>query len=323
MGNKLGWILAGVLLLGLIGYLVFTMVLPSPDRPTPATTRSGVLDLQGPKTPLADALGHEPTRDGNAGDDYAAAAAYYNQNQAQFEAMFERLNSAVDTTLEVTDLELGRQLLQKMAPAVHKKNLAYTFVHTPKELKVSAFADGKEDFEKLSRALQCLLEYYDREKQPAKGVEPAKAMFMMGWHLMNERARFDLVAAGMEYQEAAGLFLLKAYKETGQGDKLEAMENYLDELKRAHGRTTAKQRIMWTHNPKAGDIFNIIENDKDRTWRIEGTLALGILKFRQKGHRGNMRKMEKIWAEAQGSDDELLRAAAKVAKNCAKEQIER
>ncbi|MBN1555634.1 MAG: hypothetical protein JXA11_12885 [Phycisphaerae bacterium] len=321
MGNKLGWIIAGVLLAGLVGYLLSTVVFPSPDKPTIDTTRLGVLELHAPKTPVNDVLGEAPSGEGNAGDDYAAAAAFYRQHKEEFEEMYDLLQNDSAATLDIKQLELGRVFLEKLAPAASKQSMTYTFVHTPKELKVTAFADGANDFENLSRALQCLIEHYDRTQQPAEAAEPARAMFIMGWHLMNERARFLLVASGMEYQDAGGQTLLKVYKDAGDGKKLQAMESYLGELVFPHKLTMDKQRIVWNFNAKPGDVFNIIENDKDRMWRIEGTLALGMLKFRQKGHRGNMRKVEQLLTTAQADDDELIRAAADVAQNCTSEQI--
>ncbi|MBN1943911.1 MAG: hypothetical protein JW849_11510 [Phycisphaerae bacterium] len=323
MGNKLGWVLSGVLLAGLIGYLLFTVVFPTPDGPTSETTRRGVLDVQAPQTPLKDVLGFEPAGAGDAGDDYAAAIEFHNQHQDEFKAMHERLEKDETATLEITDLELARALLKLLAPAAKKETMTYTFVHTPTALRVSAFADGAEDFENLSRVLQCLMEHYNRARQIPESAAPAQAMFLMGWHLMNERARFALTASGMEYQDAAGRALLEVYKDAGDAKKLEAMETYLDELLFAHKLTMDKQRIVWSYDPKPGDVFNIIENDQDRAWRVEGTLTLGALKFRQRGRRGNMRKIEQLLEASQASDEELIRAAGEVARTCTSDQITR
>lgn len=321
MGNRFGWIIAGVLLAGLVGYILSTFVFPSPSQPTQETTRPGVLDLHAPKKPLADVLGFEPTRDEDAGDDYAAAIAFYDQHKDEFDAMYENLRNDENATLDITNLELCRAFLKTLSPAAKKTYMTYTFVHTPTELKVSAFADGAKDFENLSNTLQTIAEHYKRTSQIAETVEPARSLFMMGRHLMDERRRYQLVASGMEYQDAALQILMEAYKDASDADKLESAESYYGELVFAYKLMTDKQRIVWNFDPKPGDLFNIIENDKDRTWRVEGTLALGMLKLRQKGQRGNMRKIEQLLTAARASDDELIRAAGDVAQSCTSEQI--
>lgn len=321
MGNKPGWIIAGLLLAGLAAYLIMVFVFPAPDSPTSDTTRPGVLDVQAPVTPVADVLPEAPVLEQDAGDDYAAAIAFHHRHRKEFESMYERLRSDPNVTLDLTDLELCRSLMEWLAPAMKKTNMTYTFVHTPKELKVSAFADGAEDFRNLSRVLRTLMEHFRRTNQIPQAVEPARALFIMGWQLMNERRRYQLVDAGMEYQDLAIPILLEAYKNAGDGKRLEATETYQRELNLARKVTSDKRRIVWDYNAKPGDVFNIIENDRDRTWRIEGTLSLGILKLRQKGRRGNMRKIEELLTTARTSDDELIRAAGKVSESCTREQI--
>ncbi len=321
MGNKLGWIIAGVMLAGLIGYILSNFVFPSPSEPTSATMRLGVLDLHAPAKPIETVLGFAPSQDQDAGEDYSAAIAFYNQHREEFEAMFDRLRNDEIATLDLTDLELCRTLLQLLEPAANKKEMAYTFVYTPTDLKVSAFADGATDFERLSNTLQTVAEHYKRTNQLAESVKPAQALFIMGWHMMNERRRYQIVASGMDYQNVAIQILQEAYRNADDAEKLQAAESYLSELVFAHKLTTDKQSIVWTFDPKPGDIFNIIENDKDRTWRIEGTLALGMLKLRQKGNRGNMRKIEQLFTTTQAGDDEIIRAAGKVAQSCTSDQI--
>lgn len=323
MGNKLGWIIAGLLVALLVVYLLLTVVFPSPDDPTADTKQPGILDLLAPRTPVAEAMGEEPIRDADAGDDYAAAVAFYRKHAADFEAMHALLENDENALLDISRMELCRTILKTLAPAAKKRTMTYTFVHTPTALKVSAFPDGAKDFEHLADVLECLIEHYRRTKQLGQAIEPARVLFWMGWHLMNERARFFLVASGMEYQNAAGETLLEAYKNAGDAKKLEAMENYLSELRTAHQLTMAKQKIVWNYNAHAGDVFHIVENDKDRAWRVEGTLALGVLKFRQKGHRGNLRKIDQLLEAARTDPEELIRAAAEVARSCTAEEITR
>ena len=79
-GGKLGWILAGALVIVVAGLLIFVVSLPTPSKPTPATMKEGFMTLHVVDLSPAVVAGSEPDAPGNAGDDYAQAAEAYKQN---------------------------------------------------------------------------------------------------------------------------------------------------------------------------------------------------------------------------------------------------
>jgi len=74
-----------------------------------------------------------------------------------------------------------------------------------------------------------------------------------------------------------------------------------------------KLQLVRTANVEAGDVFNIIENDEDRMWRVEGLLLLGPLKFRFEKIERNRVKIDQLIDQYKGHGDPLLKAAAQSA----------
>jgi len=67
--------------------------------------------------------------------------------------------------------------------------------------------------------------------------------------------------------------------------------------------------------PNPGDIFNVLENDKDPCWRFQAVLSLGLLKFHPAGRdRGDIRYIKTLLENALQSSNQNERAAAKAAK---------
>ena len=73
-------------------------------------------------------------------------------------------------------------------------------------------------------------------------------------------------------------------------------------------------------DPNPGDVFNVAENDKDRSWRIQAILSLGIVKFTAT-KRGDLRRVRKIIDKNVAGDDPLAAAAAKAAKELTARQF--
>jgi hypothetical protein len=329
MGNKLGWIIAGIGLTVVIVVILMLVVFPSPDKPTRDTRQAGTLDLQAPATPISK-LGVNPLGGGNAGDDYAKAVEHYQRNDEDFKRIWQKLADSHKTTLNENELAMCNTLLLRMKPAMGKKEMRYTLVYTPSQLKISAFADGSDDLFRLWEVLECLRTHYERTNQTDKAIKLTQHELVLGWHMMNERARANMVQTGLTIQKHAAQILAENYRQKKDNAKAQAAQNYRDEIAGIDGEYTRKFRFVWTlkrrsdgkQGPNPGDIFNIIENDQDRAWRVEGLLMVGWLKFSEKSNRGNMRAIKNFWQQYSASDDPLLRAAAEISKTATKAQIE-
>ena len=332
MGNKVGWIISGFGVAIIIAVILFVVIFPSPDGPSRDTLRKGALQLQVPKTPIESFLDFTPSGDGNAAEDYAAAIEIFADNKDELESIKYYMGKGENVRLKSADLALCKQIQDKMAPALQKKSMEYTFKYTPKRFKIcSPYIAGMRKLYNLAEVpLQYLYVHYLRKKEYSKAIKVSRQQFVLGWHMMNERVRGDIVAAGMELQQATARDLQALYKETGKTDRAKACQKYLAEMSpclREYNRKlglicTLKRRADGVQGPHSGDMFNIIENDKDRTFKVEAILMLGLLKDND-SNRGNLRAINKYLKEHVNSSDPFIKAAAEVADSCTKEDIQR
>jgi len=321
MGNKLGWIIATGLAGALITFVLVRVLVPSATKPSEATTKSGAMELVSPGGDIEAIVGYTPSASGNAGDDYAKAVAYYRENTEEFREGCDLVDRE-QGLLRAYQLDKFEKLLKLIAPGSLKKDMLFTFVYTPKQLKVTAQADGRDDLQNLADALDGLCVHKYREGKIGQAIAAATSEFVLGWQMMNERRRADIVLAGMDIQSRACERLAVCYRKKGDKDKAAAAGQQAATIAQAGKKFAEKFRVVWAAKANPGDIFNIIDNDADRTWQLEGILALGVLKFTAKGQAGDMEVLEKHLARADASDDELTKAAAKVARECTKQQIQ-
>jgi len=304
VGNKLGWILAGVLLAALMCVILFVVLFPQPSKPGAAVMATGFLEVKTPAETPALVLGSLPTGEGNAGDDYARAVALY---------LDKRDAIRYDAT-DAEKTEIRRQLLAHVAAGSAKAKMEYTFVHTPKTFVVGYFYQPAEQLYAVCGQLCDLAETDLKEKDLAEAEKIARALLMMGWHMAGEHSRVDMTNTGLQVQlDALGVLAAVCRTEGGEKAKLlDKIQAYSDSLLAFRRHIEGKQRIVWALPPKPGDVFYVIENDKDRAWRVQAILALGVLRFTAQT-RGDDRYTAKLIEQFKASSDPLEAAAAKTA----------
>ncbi|MFW6061344.1 MAG: hypothetical protein ACOC93_00900, partial [Planctomycetota bacterium] len=108
----------------------------------------------------------------------------------------------------------------------------------------------------------------------------------------------------------------------GHLNTLSRISDYRTQLRDVSELYRQKRDALWPQ-PHPGDTFNIIANDADRAWQVEGLLALGILKFTQAGHEGNSARTEELIQTYLDSDDPHLARAARVADGMTRDILAR
>jgi len=132
--------------------------------------------------------------------------------------------------------------------------------------------------------------------------------------MAGEHSRVDMTNTGLQVQlDALGVLAAVCRAEGGEKAKLlDKIQAYSDSLLAFRRHIEGKQRIVWALPPKPGDVFYVIENDKDRAWRVQAILALGVLRFTAQT-RGDDRYTAKLIEQFKASSDPLEAAAAKTA----------
>jgi hypothetical protein len=321
VGNKIGWIVAAAMVAFIALLAVNFIVYPDPTDPTSQTLREGVLEKVVIEQPIADITGVEPSGPGNAAEHYHAAIEHIRQNPNLWPAILANYRNP-DAHLDWEQSGYLTQVMELMQPAASIKEMEYFFVYTPKEFIVSSRSRATPELEMLAQHLKALWQHYTETEQHERAVEAAKTLAIFGWHVANERVRTELTLFGFQWQQLAAELLARSRHEQNNDHALKAAQAYANAASTAKLATRRKREdLLMLIEPPAGDIFNVIENDEDRAWRVDAILQLGTLRFTRKGHRGDQRQIKIYLEKYLNSDDPYLKAAAQVAQSCTMQQL--
>ncbi len=320
MGNKLGWILAGVMVGAVLIVLLIVLVSGSATTPpTEATTRPGALDLKTIDLPIESVVGYTPSQGGNAADDYAAAI-----NVARNEEIEQKGLRPADA------LTVYERVLSLAQAGAQKKEMKYTTVHSPDRFPVESSVPHARNLAVVGSMLNLLGRHY----LDAGNIEKARAAYntqmVLGWHMMNERCRARVTIAGCgEMRQAmrgqrsgASGGLLAIAAATNDSKLKEALRAWDSQINALSSFSHSKMRNVWKPKPETGDLFNIINNDEDRAWRADALLMLGLAKFTHANVTNDKKYIDELLEEYSESDDPCLRAAARSAKEFTRKQYD-
>lgn len=328
MGNKAGWIVAGILASVVLVYAVFTLFSPLPSAPY-HTNVPGFMDLKVPATPLSAILPAVPTGAGNAADDYQKALSLYNKNIKVIDdtADIDRSNAAAAASDPWADpgYKACREVADLVAAGALKAEMRYTFVFTRNELRPYYQRKYARDLYQISLAPSQCYHLHMERKEYDKAEKRMQDLFILGWHMFNERAVPDMSVQGMDIMNVGVIRLQELYRvwPDGPKDKIASLSKYEYELMEIRELANKKRRILWDSLPSAigtsddkfypGDVFNMVEHEADRAWKVQAILTLGAMKYRCINDRGNRKKTFSLIQQYINSDDPLIKAAAKCA----------
>lgn len=322
MGNKLGWILAGGIVL-VVGIVIAVVVFfPSHSEPTIDTTRPGVLNLLNQTEPLTTVMPESavPTGAGNAADDYVQAWKLYQAHESALKDLPEHMDDiwAAKQALLNEQISALEAIQQAVAAGAAKQKMQFVGVHTPKQFTVGYRYRPAESFVTLAKATEALAGHFKVKKYFPAAQKILWQQLIMGRQLVDERARPYTVLAGIDIQAAAisALYRLRM----GDAGTAKALQQYLDSLDLFRETYVSKLKILQVIKPHPGDVYNIIEKDADRAWRVQGLLTLGLLKFTVTS-RGDVKNVNDLIAKYSSSDDPLQAAAATAAGAMTREQL--
>jgi len=327
LGNKTGWIAAGVLGGAVLLYALFTIFAPFPSAPNHTAVR-GFMDLHVPSTPLSAILPAVPSEGGNAADDYEKALTRYKQVREVIDgtADIERVNTATAASDPWADpgYKACREIADLVAAGAKKAEMRYTFVFTPTKLKPYYQRKYARDLYQISIAASQCFHLHMERKEYEKAEKRMQDMFILGWHMFSERAVPDMSVQGMDIMLFAVRRLQELYNvwPDGPTDKIASLRAYENELIEIHDFARQKRKILWDSLPSAvgtssdqfypGDVLNMAENEKDRAWKVQAILTLGAMKYRAPS-RGDKKALQSLIRQYLGSEDPIIKAAAKCA----------
>jgi hypothetical protein len=235
-------------------------------------------------------------------------------------------------------IKLAEQLDALVAPGTLKANMEYTLVETSPQFQVTWKYEPAATLAFVGNTLDRLASYYGFIQEADKGLPPARHMFMLGRHMMEERACGAMVLEGLLAQAnasraIAGLLSEKqkaASAPAGSYKKeFAAINAYNQELKHILSMYNCKYSDVWSKlkQPSSGAIGNVLsmaQHDQDRAWRVQMIFAMGFLNtISQESDvsRGDARLIRQLLDKYAASKDRYEAAAAAAAKSLTMEQV--
>lgn len=310
MASRLGLIVAGILVVVLAIALAIGLMAPSVSGATSATLKTGFMEMKGGDISPADIIGSMPAGSGNAGDDYARAAEMTKRNEQQI------------ARRSAGGLRTAGNIASHVAAGAAKAQMEYTLVHTPGSFEVEYVYAPARDLQRVSGALCILAETHRKKKNFREAEKVLHDMLVMGWHMMQERARVDMVQCGLGVQGRALGELQLLYSTWGgqHGGKQPALAAYRSQLRKVRRDYEDKHKICWRTKPNPGDVCYILEHDKDRAWRVQALLTLAIVKFTTQ-RTGDRKRAESLLQRFAGSSDRYEAAAARSGRDFTSDQL--
>lgn len=318
MGNKLGWFLAAVLLV-IVAVAVFTAVFPSRSRATADTLAPGVLELHEPSVSVSRAIGAVPDGPGNAAADFVMACDVWKRYEAMLKRVCGGRMGNAKYVPPAGAVAALKQIDSLVAGAMNKSAMKFVLSkYTTQQLEVDYWYKPAVRLEYLGDALGALATYYVLRGDADRAAEVLKHRVVLGWHMVNERALLYMVIYGLRLQVEALNALEDVYRTAGGAylPRIIGVREYCDSLLDVRSAMKRKRAVIWPGNcqPSPGDIFNIVENDADRSCRVQGVLALAFLRFTT-ANRGDRNYTDELIARYVKSDEPLLAAAARAARD--------
>jgi hypothetical protein len=303
------------------------------------------MELKVPQTPLDAIIPAAPTGVGNAADDYAKAMVFYKQHKEEIDktadiAPYNAATAAADPWAN-PDFKACRDLADIVAEGTKKAEMHYTFVMTPKKLKPYFQVDYAWEMHDIAiGAHQCFLVHMDRKEYP-QAEKRLQEMFILGWHMFNERALADMSMQGIDVMLATmsrqggdlpGFQELYQRWPEGAKDRIRSFDEYANELRGILEYDKQKKRLLWDSLPSnlsragdqfyPGDVLAMAEKERDHAWKVQAVLTLGPMKYRAVG-RGDIKNALSLIQKYLRSDDPLLKAAAECSNELTRDQYQR
>jgi hypothetical protein len=304
------------MLLIVAGILVKVLVFPSTDAPTRETSRTGFMDVIEVDAKITDVLDAAPSGTGNAADHYAQAVALFVPNYERIKDAAADLGAGNVETY-TAELKIMEEIRGHVGTGAQQASMDYLGKHASGKLKVST---NQEDIMNLSltlNTLDILGEYYIKNKRLKDANATYRDMFVAGWHMINDRSHIRMAMDGEVTQGDALQGMIESIDsnldEDARRQRIAALKNYNYALNEYRSTYEEKEKIFRKARLDAGDMWNIAENDKDRAWRVQAILAMGIMRFTHL-KKTNIARNNALIEKFLNSSDPLEKAAAQAAK---------
>ncbi|MDP6546599.1 MAG: hypothetical protein QGH60_21690 [Phycisphaerae bacterium] len=315
--NKItGIIVGGVLLLAVGGFLVKKLVFPSSDSATIATTTTGFMDVLEPTAKITDVLDAAPSGTDDAGKYYAQAVEIlYTNYDAILDATADLGQGKADGYAEA--LKMFEEIRAHIGNGAKQANMNYLAKHASGKLQVSKTQKIVERLGETFEVLDILGDYYIKNNRYKDADALYRDMLVAGWHMVQAHSHMHMTLYGVDIQSMALDGMSKSVEKdldkTAKFERRAPLHTYLGAIIDFKTRYDEKSRVFHNARLQAGDMWNIAENDKDRAWRVQAILGMGMMRFTHTSKTNTARNNAMI-EKFLKSGDPVEKLAAQAAK---------
>lgn len=337
MGNKLGWMIAGGLVLVLAGIGAVWFWPASPTAPTKATTAPGRLDrIEQPESIWQ--VAPRPSGSGIAADDYNKGVVEYGNTDRYSE--LRKLSP--EQKLAIPYNRFPYRAYKFMLAGSKKRRMRYFAEYVapasavrPSFSELVRAAEASDPplphltaFEAMADATLLYGQICQKNGKHKEAERLYQTTLIFGRHIAEDRVRLWSFKLGLKIQIQAAQRLAALYEVRKQQDRLEAASRLLDDLSRTADRVDAKAgeavfKLSKRGHLHAGDLLNIATNDADPMWRVEAVRQLGLCRasLSRGGNRADHKAITELLTRYQGDEDPFIRAAAELALSMTIEDV--
>ncbi len=326
-GNRLGWGIAGVLAICVLGvvYMVASLAMKTTAPSAGALDKAGKYSLKLlerpqmldpislPFTPTA--ILPSMTKAEDAGPHYRAAIAEFMKDPH----IYNPDNAARIKSTNLSDYPALKHLIEAKDCAT--MNL---FAGTPEDvIKFSIVPEPIKALGSLGEtAINVSMRMPDSQKEEALAL--SEAAFALGAKMAAERLRWSEFETGHQliYKGCYRIAALDPARAPAANAAKDDMVKLIKErcMPFAFATTSIDPEVM---GRTAGDIFYIVKNGKERMWRIEALLKLGQYKYNsgEPGNGADQRYAKSLARKVMNdpNEDKIIRAAAKASYELTKD----
>jgi hypothetical protein len=315
-GNRLGWSIAGLIVLIQAAVVFWALSLDKLTEPTEMTSQGSLARIE---IPVA---WTQVVPDGVAGD----SGAMYRDAVRLIEADDSMLHAVVR---ENRDVPLDQ--LPAVRLIVDAGSMKRSPVFEADFERVVTYDVRKMPIEHLRLAGDAAIRLgmLRASRDPAGATRLLEAAFLLGASMYQERLVYDQLVAGLGLMgdAAAGLGQI-----AGQGgdasriERIDAFDRSRADYVKAH--ILPIRTALWAVDRDrmgrhAGDVFAFARTSAERMWRVEAVLQVGRMRFDMpQGHRADQLGIPRLLARIESDDsDPVVRHAVRLARDLTVERF--
>ncbi len=162
---------------------------------------------------------------------------------------------------------------------------------------------------------------HNQAGQPEEARETVLAVWALGQRGFENNVRMFNRLPGLTMMGTAEQWLMSVAKKDAALD-VKVLSAWAAAIKDVQTAWRPKLQVILNIDPPIGDLINIAQHDKDRTFRIAATQRLGIAKFTGNSDADQQAAKDAI-ASLKKSDDALVAEAAQAADALTLQQLKR